>query len=160
MAAIPSGNVTLNFSLDEFLVSDTAVRHGIANTPTAEHLRRLKSVTIPGMQLVRNLVGRAIVVTSAYRNPQVNRLVGGTATSAHPQGWAVDSRAAGLSTIAYARLVADAMKPGGLLHGRIDQLILESSRRIIHISFDPRARGQIKTQKGGPGTPIIEGLHA
>lgn len=154
------GDVTLNFSLDEFLVSGTAVQHGIANTPTPEHLRRLKSVTIPGMQLVRNLVGRAIVVTSAYRNAQVNQLVGGVPRSAHTDAWAVDSRAAGLSALAYARLVADAMKPGGPLHGRVDQLILETSRRIVHISFDPRARGHVRTQKGGPGTPIIEGLHA
>lgn len=152
------GDLTLNFSLDEFLVSSTAEKHGIANTPTPEHLKRLRSVTAPGMQIIRTLVGRSITITSAYRNPRINALVGGTATSAHPMAYAVDSRAAGLSALAYARLIEAAMKPGGPLHGRIDQLILETSRRIVHVSFDPRARGQVKTQRGGPGTPFEQGL--
>lgn len=153
------GDLTRNFSLDEFLISETAERLKISNAPPPKHLDRLKTVTAPGMQSVRDLVGRAIVITSAYRNPRVNKAVGGTASSAHPQGWAVDSRAAGLTPLAYAKLVAKAMEPGGKLHGTIDQLIYEPSRNIVHISFDPRARGQIRTQKLGPGTPVVVGLH-
>ena len=149
------GDLTLNFSLDEFLVTET----GLDNTPTALHLHRLKTVTAPGMQIIRNWVGRAIVATSAYRNPKVNRAVGGTPTSAHPQGWAVDSRAAGLSLLEYARFIAGLMRPGQPLHGKVDQLIYEVGR-TVHVSFDPRARGQILTQRGGPGTPMTKGLVA
>ena len=152
------GDLTANFSLDEFLVSETADRHGIKNTPTAAALARIKAVTAPGMQIIRDLVGRAIVMTNAYRNPQVNALVGGVPTSAHPKGYATDSRAAGLSAFGYASLIRDAMRPSGPLHGKIDQLILESSRNIVHVSFDPKARGQVLTQKAGPGTPSLNGL--
>lgn len=154
------GDLTANFSLDEFLVSETAARHGIKNTPTPDALHRIKTITAPGMQIVRQVVGRAIVMTNAYRNPQINKMVGGVPTSAHPKGYATDSRAAGLTAHAYACLVRDAMKPGGPLHGKVDQLILESGRSIVHISFDPKARGQVLTQKGGPGTKCLAGIVA
>ena len=42
------GDLTKNFSLDEFLVSEKAADLGIRNTPTATHLKRLKEVTAPG----------------------------------------------------------------------------------------------------------------
>lgn len=157
------GDLTANFSLDEFLVSDTAEALGIENTPTKEHRQRIAEVTAPGMQIIRDEIGRSIIMTSAYRNPTVNKAVGGVATSAHPQGWATDSRAAALTPFAYASRIAEMMKPGGKLHGMVDQLILESSRNIVHVSFDPREgkggpRGHIRTQKFGPGTPVINGL--
>lgn len=154
------GDLTANFSLDEFLVSETAVRNGIANTPTDEHLRRIKEVTAPGMQLIRDLVRRSIVMTSCYRNPKVNKLVGGVPNSDHAQGWATDSRAAGITAYTYACIIRDAMKPGGPLHGKIDQLILETSRSIVHVSFSPRLRAQVMTQKKGAGTPFQEGIVA
>jgi zinc D-Ala-D-Ala carboxypeptidase len=152
------GDLTKDFSLDEFLVSSTAAANGISNAPTDEHLRRIRTVTAPGMQLVRNVINRGIVITSAYRNPVINRMVGGVATSDHPEGYAVDSRAAGLSAYSYAMLVASAMKRGGLLYGHVDQLILETSRSIVHISFAPRLRAQIMTQKHGAGTPFQTGI--
>jgi hypothetical protein len=157
------GDLTPNFSLDEFLISDTAAREGIANTPTAIHLTRLRTVTAPGMQIVRDVVGRAIVMTSAYRNPVINKMVGGVANSAHALAYATDSRAAALSPFTYASIIRDAMKPGGKLHAKVDQLILESGRSIVHISFDPRTgkggpRGEVLTQKGGPGSPCVKGL--
>ena len=159
------GDLTANFSLDEFLVSDTAARLGISNHPTAEAEARIRNVTAPGMQIVRDVVGRSIVMTNAYRNPEVNRLVGGVPTSAHPKGFATDCRAAGMSPFSYACIIRDGMKPGAPLHGKIDQLILESGRSIVHISFDPRRgaggpRGQVLTQKNGPGTPCLPGLIA
>lgn len=154
------GDLTRNFSLDEFLVSETAARHGIANRPDPAALHRIRTVTAPGMQIVRDWVGRAIVLTNAYRNSEVNRLVGGVPASAHTLGYAIDSRAAGLSAFDYAAHVQAAMRRGGPLQDKIDQLILESGRGIVHISFDPRARGQVLTQKGGPGTPCQAGLIA
>ena len=90
-------------------------------------------------------------ITSAYRNPAINRIVGGTATSAHPKGYAADIRVAGLSPVAVARTLA----ASGL---KFDQLILETSRAVVHVSFDPRLRGEVKTQAGGPGTAIVDGL--
>lgn len=144
--------LTDNFHLDEFLVSDTADQLGIANTPTPAHLANIEKHLAPGLERARTILdGRAIVITSAYRNPKINKIVGGTPTSAHPKGFAADIRVAGMTHFAVARaLAASTLK--------FDQLILETSRNIVHLSFDPRLRGQVKTQALGPGTPIVGGL--
>lgn len=154
------GNLTKNFSMAEFTVSSTADARGIANDPTPEHERRIRDVVAPGMQLIRDALGVPVIITSAYRNPTVNRLVGGVPNSAHAEAWAVDFRAAGLSSFALAKRLEAMMKPGGVLHGKVDQLILETSRRIVHVSFSPRLRAQLLTQRGGPGTPFEAGIVA
>lgn len=154
------GDLTKNFSLAEFLVSSTADARGIANTPTDEHLRRIHEVLAPGLQEIRDELGVSVLITSAYRNPVVNRLVGGVANSAHPQAYAGDIRAAGLSSYALAKRIEAMMRPGGRLHGKVDQLILETSRRVVHVSFAPRRRGQLLTQRGGAGTPFEAGIVA
>lgn len=152
------GDLTKNFSLKEFLVSSKADELGIANTPTEEHLMRLRTVTAPSIQKIRDLVGASIVITSAYRSPAVNKAVRGVPTSDHPQAWAVDCHAAGMSVLGFARFVRDAMQGSGPLHGMIDQLIYESGRGIVHISFAPRRRAMVLTQRGGPGSPFEAGI--
>lgn len=146
--------LTANFTLEEFLVSDKARALGIANTPTPEHERRLREVTAPGFQRIRDRLGRAITIHSGYRNPAVNTAVGGTATSAHPQGWAGDITVHGMTARALAAWIS--AQPD--IMARVDQLIFEPSRGVVHVSFDPRARGQVLTQAGGPGTPLQTGI--
>lgn len=144
--------LTANFFLDEFLVSDTGIKFGIANTPEPKHLKAITELLAPGLEKARTILeNRAIVITSAYRNPRINKIVGGTATSAHPQGFAADLRVAGLTHFEVARILA-----GSKL--KFDQLILEISRNIVHLSFDPRLRMQVKTQAKGAGTQIVDGL--
>lgn len=152
------GDLTKNFSLKEFLVSETADARGISNQPTDEHLRRIKEVTAPSLQAIRDLLGCSINITSAYRSPAVNKAVRGVPNSDHPQAWAVDCTAAGLSALGFARAIEAEMKAGGKLHGMIDQLIYEASRSIVHISFAPRRRAQVLTQRLGAGTPFDIGI--
>jgi zinc D-Ala-D-Ala carboxypeptidase len=153
--------LSANFTLEEFIHSDTAIAHHIDNNPTAQHLRNMIHWTAPGMENVRVICGNnRINVHVAYRNPVVNKLVGGTATSAHPMGFAVDYDVQGQTPLETCRLIAAAMKAKLIA---IDQLILESGRGNVHCSFDPRgalegypskARGMMGHQPGGPGTPI------
>lgn len=145
--------LTPHFKLSELTHSDTAIAHGIDNTPLPEHLHNLETYTAPGLEQCRVIGGnRPIDVHDAYRNPQVNHLVGGTATSAHPEGLAADYDINGEDPLVTARGVAAAMKAGKI---KIDQLILERTPpRVVHVSFDPRARGMMGRQPGGPGTPI------
>jgi len=152
--------LTKNFRMEEFLVSSTADANGIANTPTATHEKRIREVLAPGLQDIRDALGVAVVITSAYRNPKVNRLVGGTPTSDHPNAWAADIRAAGHSAFGLAKAIEAMMEPGGVIEGRIDQLILETSRRVVHVSFAPRRRGEKKTQRGPAGTAFTPGIVA
>lgn len=156
--------LTKHFTLGEFIVSSTAEKLGDPNMPTPEHLENLKR-TAAGLEQVRSILGDcAIVITSGYRNPRVNKAVGGVANSAHALGHAADFRAAGFTAIGAATRIRDARLAGKI---EFDQLILETSRKIVHISFDPAGgakkkgmRGEVLTQAGGAGSPVQQGLHA
>lgn len=145
--------ISAHFALEELLVSDYATSHGIKNTPTPEHLKNMEKYLAPGLEEVRDICGsnRSVNVNSAYRNPEINHAVGGTPTSAHPQGFAADIVVAGLSALETAKLIAASMKGR---HIKIDQLILESGRSVVHVSFDPRGRMMMGHQPGVAGTPI------
>lgn len=141
-----------HFTLAELTKSATADAHHISNAPAPLHLLNLEKYTAPGLENVRELCGGYQVnVHDAYRNPVVNALVGGTSTSAHPEGFAADIDVRGQTPLETARIIAAGMKAGKV---KIDQLILESSRGTVHVSFDVRARGMMGHQPGGPGTPI------
>jgi len=143
--------MTEHFSLEEFLRSDTATRLKIANTPTAAHLKNLQVLAL-GMEAIRTLLGnRPVIITSGYRNPMVNKAVGGVATSAHALGYAADFSVRGLTPLQAGRIIRDSKL-------KFDQLIHEVSRNILHVSFDPRLRRQVLTQEKGPGTPFKIGL--
>lgn len=140
-----------HFSLAEFIRSDAARRLGDPNQPTPQHLANLL-ITARGMEAVREICGgRPITITSGYRNAAVNRAVGGVTNSDHALGYAADFTVAEVTPIAAGRLIRDSKLA-------FDQLILETSRRVLHISFHPRLRRQVLTQKGGPGSPILTGL--
>lgn len=135
-----------HFSIEEFTASDTAEAIGDANEPTTEHLQHLKELA-DFMERVRALFGRAIVIFSGYRNPVVNRAVGGVPNSDHALGYACDFRVAGMTPLAVARAIA-----ASELH--YDQCILEGGRGVVHIGINPRGRRQNLSQPGGPGSPV------
>lgn len=77
------------FTIDEMCASTTAKRLKIDNTPTDEiknHLEELMAV----LDKIREAWGSAIVVTSGYRCPELNKAVGGSKASSHCSGFAVD----------------------------------------------------------------------
>ncbi|BDW99173.1 hypothetical protein MACH15_09260 [Maricaulis maris] len=143
--------LTRNFKLAEFIRSDKADEMGDPNTPDEEHLRALHGLAC-GMEQVRRILGdRPISITSGYRNPAVNKAVGGVSNSAHALGYAADFSVKGMTPVEVAR----ALEASTLA---FDQLIYEASRNINHISFDPRMRREVKTQKKGAGTPVVWGI--
>jgi putative chitinase len=142
--------LTEHFALEEFTLSSTALAHGIANTPEPEHLENLKRVA-EQMEAVRALFDAVIEITSGYRNPQVNALVGGVPTSAHAQGLAADFHVHGFTDLDAAKRIRDS-------NLTFDQLILEKNR-CVHMGFNFDApRRQVLRQPGGPGSPVHPGL--
>ncbi len=124
-----------HFVLEEFLVSQEGARRGIDNTPppdVVDNLRLLAST----LEIVREVLGHPIVITSGYRCPEINRLVGGSETSAHLEGLAADFTCPGYGTpLQVARTVA------AMYRLRYDQIIHEF-RAWVHLSVDPRSRMQ------------------
>ncbi|MDP1738926.1 MAG: D-Ala-D-Ala carboxypeptidase family metallohydrolase [Caulobacter sp.] len=134
--------LSAHFTLEEMTHSNTAARRGLDNTPTGEALANLR-VTASRMEAVREVLGgRVITVNSGYRAPAVNAAVGGSATSGHMDGWAVDFNCWSFGD---PLAVCRAIVAGGI---KFDQLLQEGT--WVHISFDPRMRGQVKT-KGADG---------
>jgi zinc D-Ala-D-Ala carboxypeptidase len=124
-------NLTTHFALSEFTASTYAARHDIDNKPSEHVLESLRRTAL-GLEMVRMRLGAVpIHITSGYRSPELNRKVGGSATSQHMKGEAVDFRA---PRFGRARQIVDALVDSEIEY---DQLILEypGPSEWVHISF-------------------------
>lgn len=78
------------FSFTEFERSETAYLHAIDNTIPDRLKGNVAALVDNVLDPLREAWGKPLTVTSGYRCPEVNRLVGGVATSMHTQGMAAD----------------------------------------------------------------------
>lgn len=129
-----------HFSLAELTVSQAAARRGISNAPPRAIIAELERTAMK-METVRALLNdKPILISSGYRSPAVNKAVGGSNTSAHTKGMAVDFICPGFGTV--AEVAAHLSK-----HlGEFDQLI-EEFGGWVHIGFGPGRRMQRLTAR-------------
>lgn len=143
--------ISAHFSEEEATFSDTAIRLGIDNTPDAETRARIEDAA-QGLESVRDFLGFAIRVSSWFRCLLLNRAIRSKDTSAHTLGWAIDFTCPLFGT---PRAVAEALITSGI---PFDQIILEGvslsapDGAWVHISFDPKSRGEILTMLRSGGT--------
>lgn len=78
------------FTLDELIYSQTAKEQKIENIPPDEIAEHIVYDLIPALDDIREKWGSPIVVSSGYRCPTLNKVVGGVANSVHKLGWAAD----------------------------------------------------------------------
>ena len=88
--------LTKHFTLQEMTASETAARRGFDNTPNATETANLVR-TAELLEEVRALLGKPILVNSAFRSKQVNDAVGSRDTSQHRLGCAADIRVPGMN---------------------------------------------------------------
>jgi uncharacterized protein YcbK (DUF882 family) len=79
-----------NLSLSEVTRSESAKRAGISNMPTAEHIENFKVLAEKVFQPIREHFGVPIHISSGYRSKELNAKIGGSATSQHCKGEAID----------------------------------------------------------------------
>ena len=121
-----------NFTMAEFIKSDTANRLGIDNTPEGEHLEAAKALFENVVQKVRDHFGPT-VLNSGYRSPKLNEAVRGVATSQHCLGEAADIEVPGVANGTLAQWIVDNLD--------FDQVILEfytpgePSSGWVHVSY-------------------------
>ena len=84
--------LTPHFTLEEFTHSQTAARRGLRNIPHASSMERQNLLrTAELMEKVRVILkNEPILISSGFRSHPVNEAVGGSKTSAHVHGLAVD----------------------------------------------------------------------
>ena len=144
-----------HFSLEEFIYSGTAVRRGIDNRPTQEHLSNMALVAQMILEPVRAHFGVPIRVSSGYRSEKLNRAVGGARSSQHCNGEAVDFTVQGVPNEVVCQWIAQNLM--------FDQLILEfPPSGWVHCSFTndrPNRKSILTAKKTGTKTAYIPGIH-
>lgn len=84
------GDISKNFSMCEFVQSNTAKEKKIDNTPNEIIEGNIIKLVINILQPLRDFMGVSCTVNSGYRCPALNKAIGGATNSAHMQGGAVD----------------------------------------------------------------------
>jgi zinc D-Ala-D-Ala carboxypeptidase len=79
-----------NLLLAEVTRSETAKRKGISNMPTAEHIENFKKLAANIFQPIREHFGKPIIISSGYRSAELNKAIGGSLSSQHCSGEAID----------------------------------------------------------------------
>lgn len=144
-----------NFSMEEAVFSETASRLGIDNTPDKSASLHILYVAHQ-LESIRESLGVPIHITSWYRGEALNASIPGSSkTSAHITGYAVDCHVLGLTALELCIKVEALLEKSGI---KFDQIIHEYGS-WMHISFDPRNRGQCLTIfKNNSGKKYITGL--
>ena len=123
--------LTKNFELEEFLISQTAIRNGIINTPNSDVTKNIKDLCVNVLQPLRNKLKQPILITSGYRSDKLNRIIGGANDSQHIVGEAADIIVPGMQACElFAFILTTNIK--------YDQIILEFNR-WVHISYKQRS---------------------
>lgn len=122
--------ISNHISWAEATHSDTATRLKISNKPNAEQLSYMRLVANCLFEPVRLAWGKPIQINSFFRSVELNKAVGGAATSQHCLGQAIDidtgSRAENLMLFNLIR--KDFV---------FDQIIYEPNGEWLHISYVP-----------------------
>ena len=148
-----------HFTWAEATRSSTADRLGIANTPDDAARQAIKDAAAL-MEAIRSLTARPIQITSWYRSTEVNRAVGGSATSDHITGYAVDFRVRSWKALDVARMIIASPL-------MFDQLIwyppghpAGQTGDRLHISAAPANRREVLTRNRGNSPMYAQGLSA
>ena len=130
--------LTKNFQLSEFLVSQTAERLRLDNTPNAQNIANLKLLCEKVLQPIRDNFNKPVVITSGFRSVAVNRAIGGSTKSQHMQGQAADFTIPSIDNYQLAKWIEASLN--------YDQLILEfytgGNTGWIHVGYSPRHLNQ------------------
>lgn len=141
--------LTNNFSLDEMIQSQTALRNNLDNTPNESQIENLKGLCENVLQPLRDYYQSPIKVTSAFRSEKLATLIGSKPTSQHCKGEAADFEIPGYDNKEVASHIKNNFD--------YDQLILEyydesdKNSGWIHCSFkssDNRKQNLIKDKSG------------
>lgn len=123
-----------NFKLSEFFASSTADKNGIKNEPHIDERatieRNINSLVDNVLDPIRDKFCTPVIITSGYRCPQVNKLVGGANNSQHMSGYAADFHVQGFTSSMMRNVflyIYDNMD--------FDQLIYYRNKNFIHVSY-------------------------
>ena len=135
--------ISQHLQLAELTRSESAKRNGISNMPTPEHIVNLKLLAEHIFEPIRANFRCPILISSGYRSKELNAAVGGSNTSQHSLGQAIDidmdGTTYGVTNAEIFNYIKDKLP--------FDQLIWEfgdeSNPSWVHVSYSDRHRRQI-----------------
>lgn len=127
--------ISENFTWEELSYSRVAVEKGLQNEPTDEARLALEELVKRLLQPLRIAYGGPIAITSGYRSPQLNRIVGGVPSSQHVKGEAADCYVPDAATL--LEVLKNNTFP-------FDQAILYRKKNFLHLSL--RRKGTNRRQ--------------
>ena len=126
----------LNFSINEFIKSDLALKNNINNMPDLKSLDNILKLIFYCLQPLRNLIKKPIIITSGYRCEKLNALARGKKNSQHKNGEAVDFIVKGIEPSKIIEIIKNS-------NIEFDQLINEYNS-WVHLSYsEGKNRNQI-----------------
>lgn len=125
-----------HLDLSEVVRSESAKRKGISNMPTPEHIENFKLLAEKVFEPIRVHFRCPIHISSGYRSKELNACIGGSATSQHCSGEAIDIDMDGTPNGVTNKMVFDFIKDNLVF----DQLIYEfgddSNPDWVHVSYE------------------------
>lgn len=125
-----------HLDLSEVTRSESAKRKGISNMPTEAHIANFKLLAEKIFEPIRTHFRCPIIISSGYRSKELNAAIGGSATSEHCSGQAIDIDMDGTPNGVTNRMVFDYIKD----NLDFNQLIFEFGDKEnpdwVHVSYE------------------------
>lgn len=145
-----------NLALAEVIRSETAKRKGISNMPTPQHIENFKKLAENVFQPIREHFGVPIHISSGYRSKALNTVVGGSLSSQHCSGEAIDIDMDGTSIT--NKQIFDFIKENLNFDQMIWEFGTDTNPDWVHVSYESsgKQRKQIlKAVKAGGATKYL-----
>jgi hypothetical protein len=150
-------NISQHISWVEATKSATAIRYDINNIPDDECVQKMKVVAARVFEPLRRHFNCPIAIASFYRSKKVNRIIGGSPTSQHCKGEALD-----LDADVYGEITNKQIFDFILNNLEFDQLIWEFSNpdgspAWVHVSYvDGANRGMVLKAEKHSGKTVYK----
>lgn len=131
------GDLSKYFTIAEFERSNTAIAHKISNHLDSGALHNASLLAKLFLDPLREYINKGIILTSGYRGPTLNRLVGGSSSSAHCIGCAADIYVSGMPITKLYEQIYKAVKEG--IIPEPDQVIWEKNS-WVHFGIRPNIK--------------------
>jgi len=142
-------NISKHITYEEATFSQTAQRKSIDNTPNEDQISNMRLLAENVFEPMREYFGVPIRVNSFFRSARLNEAVGGSPTSQHCKGEAID-----ISVVRQEITNADLFR--FIQNNRyFDQLIWEfgddDNPEWVHVSYCEKNRGEVlrSVRQGG-----------
>lgn len=125
-----------HLSLAEVTRSETAKRKGVSNMPTPEHLENFKLLAEKVFEPIREHFKVPIHISSGYRSKELNKAIGGSSSSEHCEGRAIDIDMDGSASGVTNKQIFNFIKE----NLDFNQLINEFDYSWVHVSYNPNGK--------------------